>query len=268
MTDRLKYLLIILILYFVIRSVREPFMALTADIFTNKNQLDPSKFYYKGTRKVSNTVTPSANGGVNCQEFPETVYKQAPPVNAVCKGDNSPNYYTFDQSALPGYDHRPMKFQNAFIRNRRGQRCMNAFGNSYGNGTQVGQYGGGPNQNCDGGNNSKWTYDGINIISTAAPSFCLYHKDGNNGSEVALYQCRASNAAGGKPVWSYLPNGALINNEVNKALTVYNGQYNDDIKYVMWDYNGGVNDDQKWDIRWGYGPTDYWNFEESLTREP
>ena len=261
MTDLIKYLFIGIIFYILFAAGKEGF-ALTSDIVASKSALDPNKFYFKGTRKVSNTVTPAANGGAGCQEFPDEVYKVAPPTNAVCKGDNSPDYYTFTTTALQGYDLNPKKFVSppAFIRNRAGKRCMNAFGSNYQNGTKVGQYGGGNNQNCENGNNSKWMYDGNNIISVANPSMCVYHSDGNNGAQIILWQCRASQAPNGKPVWSYLPDGAFINNETGKALTIFNNDKFNDREFVQWDYNGGVNDDQKWDIMWGYGPNDFYNF--------
>ena len=43
----------------------------------DKNKLDPEKWYQVGIRTKSNTLAP-AEGGAECVEYPETIYKEVP----------------------------------------------------------------------------------------------------------------------------------------------------------------------------------------------
>ena len=43
-------------------------------VITKKRDLDPSKIYKRGVRKVSNTITEAKFGGVGCQEFPDEIF--------------------------------------------------------------------------------------------------------------------------------------------------------------------------------------------------
>lgn len=74
--------------------------ALSSKVFTDVTALDPSKFYYRGTRAVSNTVSPAQNGGTTCQEFPTEVYMLAEAINATCKGEIQDSFYNFDDVAV------------------------------------------------------------------------------------------------------------------------------------------------------------------------
>jgi len=50
---------------------------LTSNVVTDITQLDPNKMYFKGTRNTSATISPAANGGVGCTEFPAVVWMAA-----------------------------------------------------------------------------------------------------------------------------------------------------------------------------------------------
>lgn len=70
--------------------------ALSTGVYTDVTQLNPSRFYYRGTRTTSNTKVPAQNGGTTCQEFPTEVYKEAEVKNAECQGEIQDAFYTFD----------------------------------------------------------------------------------------------------------------------------------------------------------------------------
>ena len=81
--------------------------ALTDGSVMDVSKTDPNKFYFVGKRIKSNTVTPSQNGGTDCSEFPDTVFKPAPVVDATClvtdiTAGNVDVNYTFDAVAVKG----------------------------------------------------------------------------------------------------------------------------------------------------------------------
>jgi hypothetical protein len=87
--------------------------ALSTGITTVSSSLDLTKYYQVGTRSVSNTVTPSKNGGTECTEYPEIAFKESPPENAVCKGEIKDSYYTFGTSSRQGVNFMPFTFKNS-----------------------------------------------------------------------------------------------------------------------------------------------------------
>jgi len=94
---------------------REGYYALGSDTFIDVTLLDPTKFYYKGTRKTSATITPGQNGGTTCSEFPDVVYQIAPAINATCQPDIQNSFYTFDTTSVKGNVIYPRFFQAAAI---------------------------------------------------------------------------------------------------------------------------------------------------------
>ena len=89
------YIITFGLLYYIILkhffgSVSEYF-ALT-QYSSEKSQLQDNKFYLVGTLKsgITNTVTPSQYGGIDCKEFPATVYQLQNPINSKCGTTTNP----------------------------------------------------------------------------------------------------------------------------------------------------------------------------------
>jgi hypothetical protein len=118
--------LLLLIIY--IQSSNEPFrfmnrFALTGEITTDINNIDPNTYYLVGTRTKSNTTIPAQNGGIECPEFPVTIYKKAKTDDAKCAsktGDITAaddSYYSFSTTAVPGVNIFPRFFTTEIIFN-------------------------------------------------------------------------------------------------------------------------------------------------------
>jgi hypothetical protein len=89
-----------IILYMLIQKRKEAFALSSGTVLGTA--IDPNKFYFVGTRSVSNTKTPAQFGGTECSEFPGSVFKLQAAVNAVCVGENDDKHYTFGDKPLPG----------------------------------------------------------------------------------------------------------------------------------------------------------------------
>lgn len=99
----IKIILWGIIIYLLFKDLNlEENFALTSDIITDVNNLDASTYYVKGSRTTSATNTPAVNGGEECTEFPDVVYKKLKAEPATCKPENDPTYYTFDTVPIKG----------------------------------------------------------------------------------------------------------------------------------------------------------------------
>jgi hypothetical protein len=81
-------------------------------ILQPRDGIDPEKWYFLGKRVQSRTITEPTGNGQPCSEFPDTIYKEAQPIDAKCR-ENSETNYTFGKP-LWG-----MAISRKFIRNSK-----------------------------------------------------------------------------------------------------------------------------------------------------
>jgi len=269
MKTLVKVALFALIFYFLFWRPREDF-ALPTNAVTDWKLLKPELYYFKGVRKVSNTIEKPMNGGKECQEFNEVVYTVAPAVDAKCRGENDIAYYNLETVSKKGKDiileiEKPTPFKEAFVRNNFGGRCWNVEGGSKDDNARLVQYGGGKGYDCEGSWNNIFTYDGNNIINKNSGK-CFYPGgttlNSANAAEIKQAPCRASQAPGGLPVWTFNPaKGYWKSNETGKCVGIYGGLNNlgNDTPLIMWDC---IENDQtqNYGVFYNQYPGSYYNF--------
>ena len=86
MDNLTKFAIVALVFYFLF--MRKEGFALAEGILTDKNALDPTFFYKKGSLNplIRNTITEAINNGQSCAaEFPQEIYVPIPKVPAQCR---------------------------------------------------------------------------------------------------------------------------------------------------------------------------------------
>lgn len=86
MDNLTKFAIAALVFYFLF--MRKEGFALAPGVLTNKNQLDSTFFYKRGTLtpNIRNTISAAINNGETCAaEFPQEIYIPIPKVPAVCE---------------------------------------------------------------------------------------------------------------------------------------------------------------------------------------
>jgi hypothetical protein len=262
MNKTLMYVLIAIAVYYIFFSGKEGF-ALSTGTITDRTQIENTKFYKIGKRKVDKTETPSQFGGKDCGDnYPDIAYQLVPPVDAKCKGDNVDTNYEWEPTPKRGDEINPTirRFTSnfAFIRNNATGKCWNVLG-GLGEGNKLGQYGGGSG-NCDGSENSKFKWDGRNI--SAGDKGCIYTagNQANNDTEIIFStRCRNPDTENnGVNYWYWTGNdGVFRYSNTNKCITVFGGDKNEDTKLVLYDCKADPRgESQGWVVKSGPGVND------------